>query len=91
MQRETEHNRAYDITVEEVTKLWSKLFGADDRLSRENVDSVVRIIDRYLSEEANLCRLQSEKQTIHPRHLPPGKRRALIDEVFGILEDARNK
>lgn len=71
--------------------MWSKLFGADDRLSRENVDAVVRIIDRYLSEEAKLYRLQSERQTLHPRHLPPGKRHALINEVFGILEDAGNK
>jgi hypothetical protein len=73
----------------EVTTMWSKLFGGGDRFSREKVDAVVRVIDRYLAEEAGLCGLKSEKQTIHPRDLPPDKRRALIAEVFGILGDAR--
>ena len=36
-------------------------------------------------EEAELRRLQTEKQTIYPRDLPPDKRRALIEEVFAIL------
>ena len=65
--------------------MWSKLFGGGDGLSRERVDAVVRVVDRYLSEEAELRRLQTEKQTIHPRDLPPDKRRALIEEVFVIL------
>lgn len=65
--------------------MWSKLFGGGDRLPRERVDAVVRVVDRYLSEEAKLRGLQSEKQTIHPRDLPPDKRRALIEEVFVIL------
>ena len=65
--------------------MWGKLFGVGDALPRERVDAVVRVIDRYLSEEAELCRLQTEKQTIHPRDLPPDKRRALIEEVFAIL------
>jgi hypothetical protein len=71
--------------------MWSKLFGGGDRLPREKVDAVVRVIDRYLAEEAELRRLQSEKQTIHPRDLPPDKRRALIEEVFTILADTREK
>ena len=65
--------------------MWSKLFGGGDRLPRERVDAVVRVVDRYLSEEARLRGVQSEKQTIHPRDLPPDKRRALIEEVFVIL------
>jgi hypothetical protein len=36
-------------------------------------------------EEAELRRLQTEKQTIYPRDLTPDKRRALIEEVFAIL------
>ena len=65
--------------------MWSKLFGGGDGLSRERVDAVVQVVDRYLSEEAELRRLQTEKQTIHPRDLPPEKRRALVEEVFAIL------
>ena len=53
------------------------------------VDAVVRLIDRYLAEEANHRNLQSDKQTIHPRDLPPQKREALISEIFEILNDAR--
>ncbi|MDQ5817952.1 MAG: hypothetical protein M3334_06200 [Actinomycetota bacterium] len=75
----------------EVTTMWSKLFGGGDGLPREKVDAVVRVIDRYLAEEAELRRLQSEKQTIHPKDLPPDKRQALIEEVFAILASARNK
>ncbi len=71
--------------------MWNKLFGGGDGLSREKVDAVVRAIDRYLGEEATLRSLQSEKQTIHPRDLPPDKRRALTEEVFAILEDNRKK
>jgi hypothetical protein len=67
--------------------MWSKLFGGSDGLPREKVDAVVHVIDRNLAEEAELRRLQSEKQTIHPRGLPPDKRRALIEEVFAILEN----
>ncbi len=65
--------------------MWNKLFGSGDRLPRERVDAVVRVVDRYLSEEAELRGLQTQKQTIHPRDLPPDKRRALIEEVFAIL------
>jgi hypothetical protein len=32
-------------------------------------------------------KLQADKQTIHPRDLPPDKRRTLIEEVFVIHED----
>ena len=65
--------------------MWSRLFGGDDGLPREKVDAVVRIIDRYLSEEAELRGLQSERQTVHPKDLPPDKRRALTGEVFAVL------
>jgi hypothetical protein len=65
--------------------MWNKLFGSGDMLPRERVEAVVRVVDRYLSEEAELRGLQTEKQTIHPRDLPPDKRRALIEEVFAIL------
>jgi hypothetical protein len=75
----------------EVTTMWSKLFGGGDGLPREKVDAVVHVKDRYLAEEAELRRLQSEKQTIHPRDLPPDKRRALIEEVSAILADMRKK
>ena len=78
-------------THKEATTMWSKLFGGGDEFSREKVDAVVRVIDRHLAEEAELRRLQSEKQTIHPRDLPPDKRRVLIEEVFGILCNARKK
>ena len=71
--------------------MWSKLFGGGDSPPREKVAVVVRVIDRYLAEEAELRGLQSEKQTIHPRDLPPDKRRALVEEVFGILANTRKK
>jgi hypothetical protein len=71
--------------------MWSKLFGGNDGLPREKVDAVVHVIDRYLAEEAELRRLQSEKQTIHPRDLPLDKRRGLMEEVFAILADTRKK
>jgi hypothetical protein len=71
--------------------MWSKLFGGGDGLPRKKVDAVVHVIDRYLAEEAEFRRLQSEKQTIHPRDLRPDKRRALIEEVFVILANIRKK
>jgi hypothetical protein len=40
-----------------------------------------------LTQEATLRKLQADKQAIHPRDPPPGKRRALIKEVFVIHED----
>ncbi len=57
--------------------------------NREKVDTIVRLIDQYLAEEAIACNLQSDKQTIHPRDLPPEKREALINEIYEILGDAR--
>jgi hypothetical protein len=75
----------------EVTTMWSKLFGGGHGLPREKVDALVHVIDRYLAEEAELCRLRSEKQTIYPRDLPPAKRRALIEEVFAILASTSKK
>ena len=71
--------------------MWNKLFGGGDGIPREKVDAVVRVIDRYLGEEAKLRGLQTGKQTIHPRDLPPDKRRALIEEVYTILEDNGKK
>ncbi len=71
--------------------MWNKLFGGGDGLPRERVDAVVRVVDRYLSEEAELRGLQTEKQTIHPRDLPPDKRRALIEEVFAILGETSKR
>ena len=65
--------------------MWSKLFGGRDEPPRAKVEAVVLVVDRYLSEEARLRGLQSERQTIHPRDLPPDKRRALAEEVFAIL------
>jgi hypothetical protein len=72
-----------------VTTMWSKLFGGGDGLPREKVDAVVHVIDHYHAEEAELRKLQSERQTIHPRDLPPDKRQALIEEVFSILANTR--
>jgi hypothetical protein len=54
--------------------MWSKLFGGRDEPPRAKVDAIVRVIDRFLSEEAKLRGLHSEKQTVHPGALPPGKR-----------------
>ncbi|MBA2440883.1 MAG: hypothetical protein H0V53_00530, partial [Rubrobacter sp.] len=42
-----------------------------------------------LGEEADLRNLQSDKQTIHPRDLPPHKREALINEISEIIKDAK--
>ena len=69
--------------------MWSRLTRGGDGLPREKVDAVVRLIDRYLAEEANHRNLQSDKQTIHPRDLPPQKREALIEEIFELLKDSR--
>jgi hypothetical protein len=69
--------------------MWSRLTRGGDGLPREKVDAVVRLIDRYLSEEADLRNLQSDKQTIHPRDLPPHKREALIEEIFELLKDVQ--
>jgi hypothetical protein len=71
--------------------MWSRLTRGGDGLPREKVDAIVRLIDQYLAEEASLRNLQSDKQTIHPRDLPPDKREALIEEIFEILKDARKK
>ena len=68
--------------------MWSRLTRGGDGLPREKVDAIVRLIDQYLAEEASLRNLQSDKQTIHPRDLPP-KREALIDEIFEILKDSK--
>jgi hypothetical protein len=69
--------------------MWSRLTRGGDGLPREKVDAVVRLIDQYLAEEANNRNLQSDKQTIHPRDLPPQKREALIEEIFEVLKDSR--
>ncbi|CAN5565614.1 hypothetical protein BH24ACT21_BH24ACT21_17720 [soil metagenome] len=69
--------------------MWSRLTRGGDGLPREKVDAIVRLIDQYLAEEATTRNLQSDKQTIHPRDLPPDKREALIDEIFDILRDDR--
>ena len=69
--------------------MWSRLTRGGDGLPREKVDAVVRLIDRSLAEEANHRNLQSDKQTIQPRALPPQKREALIEEIFEILKDSR--
>lgn len=71
--------------------MWSKLFGGEGGLPRAKVDAVVEVIDRYLAEEAELRGLHSDKQTIHPRDLPPERRKALIDEVFAILAENERK
>jgi hypothetical protein len=65
--------------------MWRKLFGGVDELPRERIDAVMRIVDSYLFEEAELYGRQSEKQTIHPRELAPDKRRALIEEVLATV------
>lgn len=71
--------------------MWSRLTRGGDGLPREKVDAIVRLIDQYLAEEATLRNLQSDKQTIHPRDLPPDKREALIADIFDILKDAQDK
>ena len=71
--------------------MWSRLTRGGNGLPREKVEAIVRLIDRYLAEEGQLRNLQSDKQTIHPRDLPPQKREALISEIFEILKDTRNK
>ena len=69
--------------------MWKKWLCEGEGLPRAKIDAVVKVIDRYLSEEAELQRLQTDKQTMHPKDLPPEKRRALIDEVFGILGETK--
>lgn len=71
--------------------MWSRLTRGGDGLPREKVDAIVRLIDQYLSEEATSRNLQSDKQTIHPRDLPPDKREALVNDVFEILRDTDKK
>jgi hypothetical protein len=69
--------------------MWSRLTRGGNGLPREKVEAIVRLIDRYLAEEGQHRNLQSDKQTIHPRDLPPQKREALIGEIFEILKDGR--
>ena len=69
--------------------MWSRLTRGGDGLPREKVDAIVRLIDQYLAEEAVQRNLQSDKQTIHPRDLPPEKREALIAEIFDILKETK--
>jgi hypothetical protein len=69
--------------------MWSRLTRGGNGLPREKVEAIVRLIDRYLAEEGQLRNLQSDKQTIHPRDLPPQKREQLIGEIFEILKDNR--
>jgi hypothetical protein len=69
--------------------MWSRLTRGGDGLPREKVDAIVRLIDQYLAEEATSRNLQSDKQTIHPRDLPPDKREALINDIFDILKDTK--
>ncbi len=71
--------------------MWSRLTCGGDGLPREKVDAIVRLIDQYLAEEATSRNLQSDKQTIHPRDLPPDKREALVNDVFEILRDTDKK
>jgi hypothetical protein len=71
--------------------MWRNLLGGGDGHPHEKVDAVVHVIDRYLTEEAELRTLQSERQTIHPRDLPPDKRQTLIEEVFAILADSKKR
>ena len=71
--------------------MWSKSFGGPDELPRAKVEAIVRVIDRFLSEEAKLRALYGEKQTVHPRDLPPDKRRAFVEEVFAILGESWEK
>lgn len=71
--------------------MWSRLTRGGDGLPREKVDAIVRLIDQYLAEEATTRNLQSDKQTIHPRDLPPDKREALVNDVFEILKDTDKK
>jgi hypothetical protein len=73
-----------------VIAVWNKYFGGG-RLPRAKVDAVVRVIDHHLSEEGERRGLRGERQTIHPRGLPPDKRRAIIEEVFAILGESREK
>jgi hypothetical protein len=85
------NGNVHEEVTEEVTGMWNKLFGGRDEPPRAKVNAVVRVVDRYLSEEARLRGLQSERQTIHPRDLPPDRRRALIEEVFAILGQAEKR
>ncbi len=71
--------------------MWSRLTRGGDGLPREKVDAIVRLIDQYLAEEATTRNLQSDKQTIHPRDLPPDKREALINDIFEILKDTNKR
>ncbi len=71
--------------------MWSRLTRGGDGLPREKVDAIVRLIDQYLAEEATARNLQSDKQTIHPRDLPPDKREALINDIFEILKDTNKR
>jgi hypothetical protein len=71
--------------------MWRKLFGGGDGLPRAKVDAIVQVVDRYVSEEAGLRGLRSEKQAVHPRDLPSVKRRALVEEVFAILEETEDR
>lgn len=69
----------------------NKWFGNSNHLPRQKVDAVVKIIDRYLSEEADPQGLQTDKQTMHSRDLPLEKREALINEVFSTLGETGKK
>lgn len=51
--------------------MWKKWLCEDEGLPRAKIDAVVKVIDRYLSEEAELQRLHTDKQTMQPRTCRP--------------------
>ncbi len=63
---------------------WNKLF-AGDGLPREKVDAVVRVVDRYLPEEAELHRLQSKRQIVHYRNLTRKSASGRLDMLDAIV------
>lgn len=51
--------------------MWKKWLCEDEGLPRAKIDAVVKFIDRYLTGEAELQRLHTDKQTMHPRTCRP--------------------
>jgi hypothetical protein len=64
-------DRANGDTHEEVTPMWSKLFGGGDGLPHEKVDTVVHVIHRYLQRRPSSAGFRARTKAFIPETFLP--------------------